>query len=338
MKQRIFWLDSVRAIAIVLVVFTHIHENVGIDNYLLKSFFYNIDRLGVPIFFMLSGGLILPKLVSVNYWSFYKKRIPQFFLLLIFYSISTTAINRYLSTGDFYSSLKFAISTANGVYPAKNGNAHQLWFMYTIIQLYLIAPFLARFVDKLPTKDILFFIGLCVLFGQLKGTLATKFDISLLNCLGQDFLGAFLPYFLFGYVILNRRISMKTFYAFSLFILPIVIVMLREWHHGSFIGAYHWYSSSISIVLSSFGLIFLLKNYFENSKENKIFSVMSKYSFGIYLSHFAFIYIFRWLLKGNWNGFSLSFKLVILFTLTFITSLLFSWLLSKNKYTKYLVQ
>lgn len=337
MKQRIFWLDAARAIAIVLVVFTHIHERVGVDNYLLQSFFYSIDRLGVPIFFMLSGGLILPKLVSINYLSFYKKRIPQFFLLLIFYSILTTVINRYLSTGDFYSSLKFAISTANAIYPAENGNAYHLWFMYTIIQLYLIAPFLARFVDKLPTKDILFFIGLCVLFGQLKETLATKFDVSLLNRLGQDFLGAFLPYFLFGYVLLNRTISMKTFYAFSLFILPIVIVMLREWHHGSFID-YYWYSSSIFIVLSSFGLVFLLKNYFENQRKNKVFAVMSKYSFGIYLSHLAFIDIFSWLLKSPWMGFSLSFKLVTLFILTFITSLLFSWLLSKNKYTKYLVQ
>ncbi|PVX31700.1 acyltransferase-like protein [Pasteurella langaaensis DSM 22999] len=78
MNQRIFWLDAARAIAIVLVVFTHIHERVGIDNYLLKSLFYNIDRLGVPIFFMLSGGLILPRLVTIDYGTFYKRRIPQF--------------------------------------------------------------------------------------------------------------------------------------------------------------------------------------------------------------------------------------------------------------------
>lgn len=338
MKQRIYWLDAGRAIAIVLVVFTHIHERVGVNNYLLASLFYNIDRLGVPIFFMLSGGLILPKLVAIDYWSFYKKRIPQFFLVLIFYSILTTSLNKYLSTGYIYSSIQFAFSNANAIYPANTGSAHQLWFMYTIIQLYLIAPFLARFVNKLPTKDILVFIGLCVVFGQLKETLATKFDISFLNRLGQDFLGAFLPYFLFGYVLLNRQISMKKMTALLLTILPIIIAMLGEWHHGSFITAYHWYSSSIFIVLSSFGLVFLIKIYFENQKENRVFEMISKYSFGIYLSHYAFIYIFSWLMKGYWQILNLGFKLIILFTLTFIASLIFSGLLSKNKYTKYLVQ
>lgn len=98
--------------------------------------------------------------------------------------------------------------------------------MYTIIQLYIIAPFLARFVDKLPTKDILFFIGLCVIFGQLKETLGTKIDVSFLNRLGSNFLGAFLPYFLFGYVLLNRKISIKNLTALLLVVLPIIIVML----------------------------------------------------------------------------------------------------------------
>lgn len=67
MKQRIFYMDAMRrAIAIILVVFTHAHEQVGINNYLVKSFFYSIDRMGVPLFFMLSGGLVLPKMENVN--------------------------------------------------------------------------------------------------------------------------------------------------------------------------------------------------------------------------------------------------------------------------------
>ncbi|WP_434082058.1 acyltransferase family protein [Escherichia coli] len=59
--KRIFWLDAARAIAIILVVFTHAHERAGIHSEMLRSFFYSIDRLGVPLFFMISGGLILPK-------------------------------------------------------------------------------------------------------------------------------------------------------------------------------------------------------------------------------------------------------------------------------------
>lgn len=86
MQQRIFWLDAARAIAIMLVVFTHVNGQISND-YVLKSLFNSIDRLGVPIFIMLSGGLLLPKLSQVDFLQFYKKRIPQFIILIIFYSI-----------------------------------------------------------------------------------------------------------------------------------------------------------------------------------------------------------------------------------------------------------
>ena len=84
--QSIYWLDITRTLAILLVVFTHIHEELGVNSLIVKSLFYNIDRLGVPLFFMLSGSLILPKLVNGNIVDFYKKRIPQFIFLLFIYS------------------------------------------------------------------------------------------------------------------------------------------------------------------------------------------------------------------------------------------------------------
>lgn len=36
--KRIFWLDAARAIAIILVVFTHAHERAGIHSEMLRSF------------------------------------------------------------------------------------------------------------------------------------------------------------------------------------------------------------------------------------------------------------------------------------------------------------
>lgn len=47
---------------------------------------------------------------------------------------------------------------------------------------------------------------------------------------------------------------------------------------------------------------------------------MSKYSFGIYLSHYVFIYIFSWTFKDYWGALNLALRLTILFTLTFIVS------------------
>ncbi|MGV3345330.1 hypothetical protein ACGVWS_06125 [Enterobacteriaceae bacterium LUAb1] len=51
--------------AILLIVFTHGHAQAGIGDPLSAGVFYTIDRLGVPIFFMISGGLILDKIKEV---------------------------------------------------------------------------------------------------------------------------------------------------------------------------------------------------------------------------------------------------------------------------------
>lgn len=84
MDNRIHWLDSARAIAIMLVVFTHAHERAGNIPYYITSIFYSIDRIGVPIFFMISGGLLIPKLSSVDIVEFYKKRYLNLFSSLFF--------------------------------------------------------------------------------------------------------------------------------------------------------------------------------------------------------------------------------------------------------------
>lgn len=141
---RIFWLDASRAIAIALVVFTHSHEQAGIHSELLRSIFYSIDRLGVPIFFMISGGLVLPRAAKSSILSFYRKRMPQFIILIFLWSVVTNTVNIYASGSGFIDSLFSAIVNHNGIYPGNFGAAAQLWFMYSITQLYLIAPFLGR--------------------------------------------------------------------------------------------------------------------------------------------------------------------------------------------------
>ncbi|NCH57666.1 hypothetical protein EHJ10_02320 [Cronobacter dublinensis] len=76
---RIFWIDCARFVAIIMVVFTHAHESARVTSEAAKSIFYSIDRIGVPIFFMLSGGLLLPKAHTIPILQFYKKKIAAIY-------------------------------------------------------------------------------------------------------------------------------------------------------------------------------------------------------------------------------------------------------------------
>ena len=326
-----------RAIAILFVVFTHVHEQVGVDSYIIQAIFYDIDRLGVPLFFMLSGALVLPKIVNINMWVFYRKRIPQFIFLLFFYSFLTTFIQKAFSNIPIWQSLKESFVFTNGIYPANTGGAHHLWFMYTIIELYLIAPFLGKLLERLSNREILFFLVISIFLTQFKDSLIGGFriEVDFIQRLGSDFLGGYLNFFVIGYLLIYRRINLSLLSSLALFLFPILFSLLRELHKSEFIGVFHWYSSSLSILLSSVGLLSLIRIAFENTQKSIFIERISLYSFGIYLSHYVFIYIFKAII--DFSIFSFWEKLIVLYIPSFLSAYIFTWLLSKNKYTKLFV-
>lgn len=336
-SHRIYWLDVARAIAILFVVFTHIHEQIGVDSYIIQAIFYDIDRLGVPLFFMLSGALVLPKIVNINMWVFYRKRIPQFIFLLFFYSFLTTFIQKSFSNIPIWQSLKESLIFTNGIYPANTGGAHHLWFMYTIIELYLIAPFLGKLLERLSNQEILFFLVISIFLTQFKDSLIGGFriEVDFIQRLGSDFLGGYLNFFVIGYLLIYRRINLSLLSSLALLFLPILFSLLRELHTSEFIGIFHWYSSSLSILLSSVGLLSLIRISFENTQKSIFIERISLYSFGIYLSHYVFIYIFKAMI--DFSIFSFWEKLIVLYIPSFVSAYIFTWLLSKNKYTKLFV-
>ena len=336
-SNRIYWLDVARTIAILFVVFTHVHEQIGVDSYIIQAIFYDIDRLGVPLFFMLSGALVLPKIVNINMWVFYRKRIPQFIFLLFFYSFLTTFIQKAFSNIPIWQSLKESFVFTNGIYPANTGGAHHLWFMYTIIELYLIAPFLGKLLERLSNREILFFLVISIFLTQFKDSLIGGFrvEVDFIQRLGSDFLGGYLNFFVIGYLLIYRRINLSLLSSLALLLLPILFSLLRELHKSEFIGVFHWYSSSLSILLSSVGLLSLIRIAFENTQKSIFIERISLYSFGIYLSHYVFIYIFKAMI--DFSKFSFGEKLIVLYIPSFVSAYIFTWLLSKNKYTKLFV-
>lgn len=340
--KRVFWLDAARAIAIILVVFTHAHERAGIQSEMLRSVFYSIDRLGVPLFFMISGGLILPKLVNCDLLTFYKKRVPQFIILLVVWSVVTNCIKYYVDGGGVWDSLKTAFVNNNGVYPSNYGGASQMWFLYSITQLYLVAPFLAKMLHKASNREIMVFLLVCVIFNQFKHT-ATFFggDWGALHRMGTDLTGPYLIFFVLGYLIIERSVwcgkTIKHFTAYALIVMvPVISLVLIDHWSGKVNNGLHWYSGSLFIVVSGIGLLLLIKWLFENAS-SRILSFVSKCSFGIYLTHYAFIYVSQGIMRGYLSGMSDIERMMVYFTFSFFAGALLTSVMMRTKITKYLV-
>ncbi|MGC1060061.1 acyltransferase family protein [Pantoea agglomerans] len=294
MDKRIGWLEVTRFIAILMVLIIHnVDEGVyksGLENdtqWYASQFFHLIGRLGVPLFFMITGSLLIPRLKDVKIMSFYLKRIPQFCILIIFYTLLINASHSLINNQPFNFS-----STMNKLSHGDTGSAYQLWFLYSITAMYLAMPFLSKMLNVMSNNEILIFIILSVLFFYLPTSSDTLFSYRLFSApLNVDPVNGFVSYVVTGYFI-SHRMNLKLNETI-LFLSVIIMLSLSLYTQGYLknlnkmngdgIG---WYSS-IFIFACSIPAFFILNKYGDSifNVAPKTFTLLSKSSFCVFLLH-----------------------------------------------------
>jgi len=163
--KRLLHLDLLRLMAIVLVIFNH----TGDRGYMLflnqtESPLYGLYmmlsvfcKIAVPLFFMISGALLLPKEESLK--QLFSKRILRMALVLLLISVPyylwLQRMNGLSVEGFFTHIYSQSASTS-------------LWYLYSYIALLFMLPFLRSMVKNLKREDFLFlFVGHLVLTGVL---------------------------------------------------------------------------------------------------------------------------------------------------------------------------
>lgn len=152
-RPRILYGDALRFLAIVLVILVHTFADAR-DFYLLNNRHYYfiltvceaVTRIAVPIFFMLTGAFMLDRKKQEGYKTFFKKRviklcIPFLLISLAYYLYYGLTLETNLSILDFVE--KFT----------NNEIAYHFWFMYEIILIYLLLPFLNKLIINLTQHE-----------------------------------------------------------------------------------------------------------------------------------------------------------------------------------------
>lgn len=156
-KKRLCYIDMLRIIACFLVVLNHtpgyvatfVHEKGELSLIVIIHLFVAmIVKTGVPVFFMISGSLLLGKYHQIE--SVLKKAI-KFFLILFVFSVVAKIVN----TGSLYLPgfiRTFASAEVDGAGP--------YWYLYAYIGLLLILPFLSYIASHLDLKLVNYLIAL----------------------------------------------------------------------------------------------------------------------------------------------------------------------------------
>ncbi len=197
---RLDYIDVLRGLAIIAVVFLHTASDYVWDftgktaiDWLIVNSFYSLSILGVPVFFMISGVLLLKKGNSCDNVScrIFKVLIP--FLCWSFFYLC------YANDFDL-SRLKAEMLFSPAYY--------HLWFMYVILGIYLFLPLIRLIVEKMRYRYLLTIWASAFLMVPMMYKVLSV-EIPTLWMLRENIL-FFLPYFVLwfsGYFLIGRYID-----------------------------------------------------------------------------------------------------------------------------------
>ena len=320
--QIYYYFYILRIISSFAVVLIHISADyyflLNVRSYGFKiAFYYNgISRFGIPIFYMISGALFLSRDIPLNiiYSKYIKGIVIHLTIWSFIYSIS---------------SIQLSIKNLNKILLKFLSSHYHLWFLFSITGLYLLVPFLREIVRKYELYKIfllqsflfsVLFPSIIILLSlysknisnRLKGFL-NKFDIQ--SFFSQTF------YFMFGNYLNNYNkiqfyeiLFVYIFGFFGIFFttfIPYNISFKKNIKFTLFSPNY------LNVTFYSVSIFILTKNIFINKKKIKLITIISKNTFGIYLVHPLIINLMKKLKIIE------SFKMKILFRIPLITSLIF---------------
>ncbi|WP_405304976.1 acyltransferase [Methanobrevibacter sp.] len=294
-KNRVEWIDLVRAIAILTVLYIHATDGIfiissdAILNYTIYSRVFNfaslfIGRIGVPFFLMITGYLLLDR-------TYDDERVRKFWQKnckgLIIVTVIWAAI--------YALSLQFITVGSGLVNYSEAGNLFfsHMWYMPMIIGMYLSMPFVASAIRHFDTDTIWQATVVFTLLAFLLPFITLVLDmhgiqnVNIQYCLGFSG-GIYGIYIILGYLV--KKGQFKNVSSWKLILITIIsfaICILFQYY--AFTKTYNfslWYEFPF-ILTGSFALFELC------SRKGKVrayplVTFLSKYSFAVFLVHNLF--------------------------------------------------
>ena len=281
MERRNSNFDIVRAVAIFMVICIHslglVNDALatGDEEARMTNAAMTIVYGGVPLFVMLSGALLLGKEESIGV--FFRKRVGRVLWPFLFWSVIVCAILYWQEGGRSLSG--YATSLFTGLV---TGGVHGIyWYVYMIIGLYLVTPFLRKIVHHSDNGYLYYLIGLL-----LSIITASKYfpDVELFSRWNSANV-EMLAYFVIGYAIVEyfKTHQISTNGVFGCFTVLYLLHAVSVYFHWSIPLLEMALYISLFCVLMKVRLPVKIQ-----SGGGKI----SQMSYGIYLSHFMLVSAF----------------------------------------------
>ena len=311
LENRIAYLDWLRILAMLMIITMHAPiPNIGTNGLVLSSISF-LMAPGIGLFFMVSGALLLP--ANDNMKPFLKHRLGKVVWPTVIWSLFYLSISWLKHGTSPYEIAKSLLSiplTAQG-----NGI---LWFMYTLIGLYILTPIISPWLQKASQKEVVLILtlwGITMSYPLIDGILHINDTKTGMLYYESGYAG----YFLLGYYLKKYHHNNQFTIIALLILIPIIIAAWVKTRHipTDFYSAF-WYLSILTAMMSAGWFLFFKKLF--NGFSPKLLATISNCCFGVYFIHIFVIrhFLWKWVLLSQFGGI-----IQILLTVVLTTSLSF---------------
>ena len=334
-SERIFYFDALRALAILIVILLHINGHLAeivhytiYNIYTLQGFYQtfvtNFFRIGVDLFLMLSGALLLGRSESIK--TFYTKRIPRLVKPFVFWALVFTIMlfaASYFIPGiagisdlGLMGLLQLFVDTLLCRAPG----SVVYWFFWMMLAVYIVMPFLNKWIRTVDFSKIEYFLIVWIVYNILVYTLLVPMPPAIsfvVSPVGFAVLGYYLRY-------TQRRLFTNIGVIWSLIIIPSIIMVIYAYTLVNVDLLFIFERYSLPVTLVAIGVFCLFKNTESiNTLPNNFKNIISSValcSYGMYMIHGQMMMVAR-------KIFHLSSNYIFDFLVLFAVGFLFSWLI-----------
>jgi surface polysaccharide O-acyltransferase-like enzyme len=308
-SKRIFYLDAMRLMAIIGIIFCHasvtyIVTDMGTPNFYVTAFFDCFRDICVPIFVMLSGALLIGK--KDSFITFFKKRLSRILIPFLFWAAMTILY--------YFVKLKnpFNIDDAISIFLGQGGTLGvAFWFVWMILIVYIGIFIINKTLEYGNRKIYSFDEKFIPLLALLSVSYIAMFQFNILSPIFYDsvliYYFSFVSYAIIGYFLVHTNwleSHVKTSYLAIIFLILSALLYVNYIcsyvvpasllnHHLTYLGYFNIRILLISVCV--FLMVKFMSNTYpfkkiENSKFGDGIVVLSRYSYGIYLCHYLVLF------------------------------------------------
>ncbi|EAO4731848.1 acyltransferase [Salmonella enterica] len=280
-------IDMVRVSACLLVVLLHTvvigMSDSSAPGWNLLNVIESFTRMSVPLFIMLTGGLLIKESSGVIGSL---KRTKRLFLVLFFWSAFYFIYRSYMEKFPFDIVIFFKLIIGSQIF-------YHLWYLYAAIGFLIMIPLLSSFYLRSTKYEIMVFVsvwasilflGLINIYFNLGLNITNVFQITLFSSLGV--------YLLIGKIVLDELTNISKIgvlsACFTLAICTSATAMITK-HitpEGGSVNQLFYDNSSLFVGISAICFMIIVMNSSDRiMKFDKALRFLSPCTLGIYLVH-----------------------------------------------------